>query len=282
MRSNFTNALIFTAICTISATSQIYAKPLPPTVPAGKQVVRNYPRGDAVSNIGTFCKNENLQGDLCVLGAGSKAWDTALSRTGYSMKDTLEAISQRGQLGMLEYDAIGMGEILMPFFALTDTPGGMDLLVAHGMINPKDVPAFMALTGKTAGKLTGTAQSNAVTNSNGEDVLNYTCGNKALKLYATSKAAFIDTDKADDMERRRTTTGYLIDFRMYAEMGGTFTQYQLASINDKITLTSQWLNADGDPLRASDVTPCTKLENTKGKLPSTKSTLEKIRAGELD
>ncbi|WP_265589604.1 hypothetical protein [Enterobacter sp. C6] len=43
---------------------------------------------------------------------------------------------------------------------------------------------------------------------------------------------------------------------MYAEMGGTYTQYQLAGINDKITLTSQWLNADGDPLRAADVTAC--------------------------
>ncbi|HGF4715545.1 TPA: hypothetical protein ACF37P_005160, partial [Escherichia coli] len=49
------------------------------------------------------------------------------------------------------------------------------------------------------------------------------------------------------------TTGHLIDFRQYAEMGGIHTQYQLAKINEKETLTSQWLHADGDPLWAVDV-----------------------------
>ncbi|EGE64334.1 hypothetical protein ECSTEC7V_1923 [Escherichia coli STEC_7v] len=36
-------------------------------------------------------------------------------------------------------------------------------------------------------------------------------------------------------------------------MGGIHTQYQLAKINEKETLTSQWLHADGDPLWAVDV-----------------------------
>lgn len=175
-----------------------------------------------------------------------------------------------------------MSDILLPFLALTDTPGGMDFLVSQGMLNQKDVPSFMALTGKTAGKLTGAPQKEAETPSNVEDILNYTCGKNTLKMYATSKAAFIGQNKADDFETRRTTTGYTMDFRMYAEMGGTYTKYQLSNINDKITLTSQWLNADGDPLRALDVTPCIRGETTQGKLPGTKSVMEMIQSGELE
>lgn len=270
------------ALMLVSYAPSLYAKPLPPTVQAGKAVARNYPKGDPATSFGAYCRKEGLQANLCIFGASAKTWDTALSRAGYSMKDTLESISQRGQLGMLEYDAIGMGDILMPFLALTDTPGGMDFLVAKGMLNEKDVTGFMALTGKTAGKPTGATRSGSAAPSGSEDILNYSCGNKSIKLYATSKAAFINKDKADDMETRRTTTGYLIDFRMYAEMGGTYTQYQLAGINDKITLTSHWLNADGDPLRAADVVQCKRLEDTKGKLPSTKSVMEMIRAGELE
>ncbi|ENU1914117.1 hypothetical protein K0G00_25930 [Klebsiella pneumoniae] len=65
-------------------------------------------------------------------------------------------------------------------------------------------------------------------------------------------------------------------------MSGTYTQYQLAKINEKETLISQWLNADGDPLRATDVVSCTQKETTKGTMPKTKSVLEMIRAGELE
>lgn len=105
--------MIFAAISSISATSTLYAKPLPPTVQAGKSVARNYPKGDPATSFGAYCQKENLQGNLCIFGASAKTWDTALSRAGYSMKDTLESITQRGQLGMLEYDAIGMGDILV-------------------------------------------------------------------------------------------------------------------------------------------------------------------------
>jgi len=86
--------------------------------------------------------------------------------------------------------------LLLPFLALTETPGGMDFLVAKGMLNEKGVTGFMALTGKTARKPTGAARSGSVAPSGSKDILNYSCGNKSIKLYATSKAAFIDKDKS--------------------------------------------------------------------------------------
>ncbi|MFL7890245.1 hypothetical protein [Enterobacter pseudoroggenkampii] len=60
------------------------------------------------------------------------------------------------------------------------------------------------------------------------------------------------------------------------------TQYQMSIFNGKAKLSSQWLTADGAPRRAADVVNCSIMEPVKGKVPRTKSTLEKIRAGELD
>ena len=115
-----------------------------------------------------------------------------------------------------------------------------------------------------------------------ENVYKFACGNKTLSLYESSKAMFVDKTKADDLEIRSVTNGAVVNFRLYAEMGGSYTQYQMSIFDGNAKLNSQWLTADGDPRRAADVTNCSIMNPAKGKMPRTKSTLEKIRAGELD
>lgn len=83
------NSVASAAFSTMILAPSLYAKALPPTVQAGKAVASNYPKGDPATIFGAYCQNENLQGNLCVFGASAKTWDTSLSRSGYSMKDTL-------------------------------------------------------------------------------------------------------------------------------------------------------------------------------------------------
>lgn len=258
------------------------AIPLPATVAAGKAVARNYPKDDPVLSIGNFCEKQSLTGNLCVFGASAKSWDTAFTRSGFSTKDTIANITKRGPMALIEYDVIGMSEILLPFLSLTDTPGGMQFLVDEGMINQSDVSDFMALTGKSAGKLTGATKSPQKRATAQETVYKFSCGKKTLSLYENSAALFVEKSKADDLEIRNVTDGAVVNFREYAEMGGSYTQYQMSIFNGKAKLSSQWLTADGDPRRAADVVDCTILDPIKGTMPSIKSTMEKIRAGELD
>lgn len=115
-----------------------------------------------------------------------------------------------------------------------------------------------------------------------EAVYKFECGNKMLSLYESSAALFVADAKADDLGVKSVPDGAVVDFRLYAEMGGSYTQYQMSIFSGKTKLSSQWLTADGDPRRAADVVDCTILDPIKGTMPNTKSTLEKIRAGDLE
>lgn len=73
----------------------------------------------------------------------------------------------------------------------------------------------------------------------------------------------------------------IINLGEHAEMAGSYTQYQMSNFNGNDKLSSQWLTAVGDPRHAVDDTNCRILVSMKGKILGTKSTMEKIRAGEI-
>jgi len=70
-------------------------------------------------------------------------------------------------------------------------------------------------------------------------------------------------------------------FRIYAELGGSYTQYNMTwdEANKSMTLSGQWLNTDDKSLRTADMLQCTGSAQLMREPPKALSTLELFQQG---
>jgi hypothetical protein len=148
VKYNYKPALLG-ALLSVAPVSNALSTPLPFDINAGKRVVSNFPSGTTLMDgLAPFCKKRKIEGDLCTMGYAATLTAKAMSKAGYSAKDTVALIARNGHVAFNAYDRLGMGEMLIPFVSLITIDGGPEYLVKYGMAAKKDTEALAKLYDK--------------------------------------------------------------------------------------------------------------------------------------
>jgi len=125
------------------------AIPLPLDIRAGQSVARHFPTGAAlVDNLAPFCKSRSLEGDLCSMGYATEIIQNAMSKEGYSAKDTIAKIGNAGYSGITMYENARLEEITGPLIGMFGIPGGNEYMIQYGLATKQDVERFKVLFDK--------------------------------------------------------------------------------------------------------------------------------------
>ncbi|MBJ2859313.1 hypothetical protein JGB00_19950 [Salmonella enterica subsp. enterica serovar Derby] len=151
MKLRFLGAALAAMLGCVSANTA-NATALPAQFRAGQQVMNNAGGDHSQAAIMDFCKREGIplrpvgtqfigKTDFCVFAYTAYLTDKAITKTGYSTKDTLSRLSQGWQQFEV-YRQQGLGELLQPLFMLALVPEGQQFLVKKGMLRQSDIAGF--------------------------------------------------------------------------------------------------------------------------------------------
>lgn len=126
-----------------------FSTPLPLDIRAGQKVARNLPTGSTlVEKMESFCKARNIQGDLCNMGYAATLTADAMSKAGYSAKDTIATIAQAGYEGIAAYENARLGELTAPLIGIFNINGGSEFMIKYGLATKEDAATFARLFNK--------------------------------------------------------------------------------------------------------------------------------------
>ncbi|HBT4785543.1 TPA: hypothetical protein MB364_000845 [Klebsiella variicola subsp. variicola] len=114
-----------------------------------------------------------------------------------------------------------------------------------------------------------------------EVVMMVQCGDKVISLYQKASMILVDDEKVDSIRLEPLITGgQQAFFKIFAEQGGSYTQYNMTwdEANERMTLSSQWMNADDKPLRAVDAKTCHGAAQFTREAPKALSTMEYLES----
>lgn len=100
----------------------------------------------------------------------------------------------------------------------------------------------------------------------------YICGSYQIVMFKTDPTVMtVNKNKVEEINfSKGIAKGYeykAVDFREYAAVGGSSTQYRLATIMDISEMYHQLLDADGEPKQQMQYEPCQRPVEVKEPLP---------------